>query len=162
MLDALEADFAGHEQVLAEVLHRVPKFGQDDETSLGVARAVQDFIYRHVTRQMSYRGGRYVPGYWSMSNHVAFGLLSGALPSGRRKGKPFSPGLTPTPLCGAPLTEQMRTVASLDSRRMPNNMAFNVKLVPGASDSHSDVVYRMTAYTRAYFEMGGKIGRAHV
>lgn len=155
LLEALAADFVGHEQALAEVLHRVPKFGQDDEVSLDVARAIQDFIYQHVTRQENYRGGRYVPGYWSMSNHVAFGLLSGALPSGRRRGKPFSPGLTPTPLCGAPLTEQMRTVASLDARRMPNNMAFNVKLVPGASDSHSDVVDRMAAYTRAYFEMGG-------
>jgi pyruvate-formate lyase len=92
---------------------------------------------------------------WSMSNHVAFGLLSSALPSGRRKGQAFTPGLTPSHLSRTALTEQIRAVAGLDAAKMPNNIAFNVKVVPGANDSHGGVVDRMTAYVGAYFEMGG-------
>ena len=38
---------------------------------------------------------------------------------------------------------------------MPNNLAFNVKVVPGALDDHDAVVDRMAAYVRAYFELGG-------
>jgi formate C-acetyltransferase len=90
-----------------------------------------------------------------MSNHVAFGILSGALPSGRRRGQPFTPGLTPSPLAGAPLTEQIRTVAELPGLKMPNNIAFNLKLVPGAADPHSQILDRMTAYVRAYVDLGG-------
>ena len=96
-----------------------------------------------------------MPGYWSMSNHVAFGLLSGALPSGRRKGQPFTPGLTPSPLVDTPLLDQLRQVASLDAEKLPNNIAFNVKLAPGGDDGHAQMVDRMTAYARSYFELGG-------
>jgi len=155
LLQALACDFAGHESLHAEVLRKVPKFGQDAELPLQIARELMDFVYDRYQSHEHYRGGRYVPGYWSMSYHVAFGDLSGALPSGRRKGESFTPGLTPSHLSEAPLTEQIRTVASLDAHHMPNNIAFNVKVVPGPEDSHRQVVERMAAYVGAYFEMGG-------
>jgi formate C-acetyltransferase len=155
LLDALSADFVGHEALLAEILGRVPRFGSGGELPNRIARDIVDFVYRSFQAQPHYRGGRYLPGYWSMSNHVAFGMLSGALPSGRRRGKAFSPGLTPTPLCRSPLTEQMRTVASLEHLRLPNNFAFNVKLVPSPDEPHAKVLDRMTAYVGAYAELGG-------
>ena len=170
LLEALEADFVGHEELHAELLHRVPRFGQapllhpgaggageDRRADLPgqIARHLMALIFDRYQSQEHYRGGRYVPGYWSMSYHVAFGDLSGALPSGRRRGQSFTPGLTPSLLSGAPLTEQLRAVASLDAQKMPNNIAFNVKVVPGPDDSHQQVVDRMAAYLAAYFEMGG-------
>jgi formate C-acetyltransferase len=90
-----------------------------------------------------------------MSNHVAFGLLSGALPSGRERGKPFTPGITPSPLARAPLPDNSRQVAALEAACMPNTMAFNVKLAPGGEDTHAQVVDRMLAYAKTYFELGG-------
>jgi pyruvate-formate lyase len=90
-----------------------------------------------------------------MSNHVAFGVLSGALPSGRKKGKPFTPGITPSPLAEADLLENIREIATLDSRKFPNNIAFNVKIAPGGDDTHGQKVDRMLAYTKSYIELGG-------
>jgi formate C-acetyltransferase len=153
--EALRADFVGHEALLLEIQRKVPKFGQDDATTRAIAKRVIDFVYERFGGHRNYRGGRYVPGYWSMSNHVAFGILSGALPSGRRKGQPFTPGLTPAPGSGAPLTQQIRTVAGLDPLKFPNNIAFNCKLVPGGGDRHGAAVDRMAAYVAAYFELGG-------
>ena len=155
LLAALEADFVGHDRLLAEIRRRVPRFGQDEPLPRELARRVQEFVQTRFRMHRNYRGGKYLPGYWSMSNHVAFGVLSGALPSGRRRAQPFTPGLTPSPLSGAPLTEQMRTVAGLDTLRMPNNLAFNVKVVPGARDPHAALVDRLTAYTAAYCDLGG-------
>ena len=152
---ALEQDFEGHELLLARILKKVPKFGQDHALTNGIAREVMDFVYQRYQAQPHYRGGKYLPGYWSMSNHVAFGLLSGALPSGRRRGKPFTPGLTPSHLSGAGLTEQIRSVAGLDGLKTPNNIAFNVKVVPGGRDTHAQVVRRMAAYAGAFFSLGG-------
>ena len=155
LLDALEADFVGYEKVHHALTRSVPKFGMDDPLTDDTAHRLMDAFYDHVTAQRNYRGGQYLPGYWSMSNHVAFGILSGALPSGRRRGESFTPGLTPSPLAGAPLTEQIRTVAELDGLKMPNNIAFNIKLVPGAQDGHQQVLDRMVAYVQAYTDMGG-------
>jgi formate C-acetyltransferase len=90
-----------------------------------------------------------------MSNHVAFGMLSGALPSGRRRGKAFTPGLTPAPGRGASLIEHIHDVASLDHHLMPNNIAFNVKVVPGAGDRPADTLSQMAAYAGAYIAEGG-------
>ncbi len=52
-----------------------------------------------------------------MANHVAFGTLSGALPSGRRKYTPFTPGLTPAASANGSLLQNIQTVASLDPPR---------------------------------------------
>ena len=38
---------------------------------------------------------------------------------------------------------------------MPNNMAFNVKLVPGPNDSHETAVKQFTDYTKSYFDLSG-------
>ncbi len=155
LVAALEADFVGHEALAAELRHKAPKFGQGDALTQEIAAEVQAFVQARFAAQEHYRGGTYLPGYWSMSNHVAFGLLSGALPSGRPRGKPFTPGLTPAASAQAALTSQLRAVARLDGARMPNNIAFNVKVVPGGGDSQRAVVDRMAAYAGAYFELGG-------
>jgi len=155
LVRALQADFVGHETLAAQLERGAPKFGQGDPLTQGIADEVQAFVLARYGAQEHYRGGRYLPGYWSMSNHVAFGLLSGALPSGRPRGKPFTPGLTPSAKAGATLTSQMQAVAQLDAALMPNNIAFNIKVVPGPQDSQRQLVDRMTAYAAAYFDLGG-------
>jgi formate C-acetyltransferase len=155
LVRALDVDFVGHEALHAQILKKVPKFGQEHPLPQAIAANLQRFVFDHFQAREHYRGGKYVPGYWSMSNHVAFGLLSGAVPSGRLRGKPFTPGLTPSALARSSLTEQIHTVAALSAEHMPNNIAFNVKVVPGGDDTHAGIVDRMAAYASSYFELGG-------
>ena len=155
LLAAIADNFVGHEHLHSEIVARAAKFGDGSALPEEIAGELLSFIYERFHARAHYRGGRYQPGYWSMSNHVAFGILAGALPSGRRRGKAFAPGLTPTPLCAGSLTDQMHAVAGLDHSKMPNSLAFNVKVVPGREDSHAAVVDRMAAYVGAYFDLGG-------
>ena len=90
-----------------------------------------------------------------MSQNVAFGTLTGALPSGRKAGKPFTPGLTPEPNASPNLLDNMRDVARLDPHNLTNNIAFNVKLVPAASDTHAKALKDMFSYAKTYFTLGG-------
>jgi pyruvate-formate lyase len=90
-----------------------------------------------------------------MSNHVAYGTLSGALPSGGSRGKPFTPGLTPQPAASSSLLDNLRDVAALDPRNMNNNIAFNVKVVPGAGEPREQTVDTMFSYVKTYFQLGG-------
>lgn len=155
LLAALEDDFVGHEALLALIERHAPRFGTEHPLPGALVQQLMRRLDALHGARTNYRGGPYVAGYWSMSNHVAFGVLSGALPSGRRRGEAFTPGLTPSPRSGAPLTEQIRAVAELDPLLLPNNIAFNVKVVPGARDEHQPLLDRMQAYVQSYCDLGG-------
>jgi formate C-acetyltransferase len=153
--EVLDSDFKDNSALQVKLTRKIPKFGSGAPECTALASELVDFIYDRFQSHQNYRGGRYTSGFWSMSNHVAFGTLSGALPSGRRKGKAFTPGITPSAAASPNLIENMRDVASLDPLKMPNNIAFNVKLSPAPGEQHSVFVEHATAYARTYFELGG-------
>jgi formate C-acetyltransferase len=152
---ALEKNFEGYEKLHAMIVNKVPKFGSDNLEVNQIAQEVVDAVFEIFYNRLNYRGGHYLPGYWSMSNHVAFGSISGALPSGRLKFKPFTPGLTPENVKGVDLLSSIRTIAKLNPEKMPNNIAFNVKIAPDSRDSWEEIVNQVFAYTKSYFELGG-------
>ena len=152
---AVNENFEGHDVLHAMVRKKVPLFGSGDADALKMARRVSGLAHDIFDRRRNNRGGPYRAGFWSMSNHVAFGTLTGALPSGRKAGKAFTPGLTPQPGASPSLLDNLRDVAGLDPRSMPNNIAFNVKVVPRAGEPAANTVDTMTAYAKAYFELGG-------
>jgi len=156
LMDAIDKDFqqngAGH---VLKRIQQVPKFGSDAPGTREVAQDLIDFCFDVYQSQDNYRGGKYVPGYWSISYHVGFGMLSGALPSGRQRGQAFTPGLTPAPGSADQLLQNIHTIAGLDHLKMPNNIAFNVKLVPHAGDSHTQTLDHFTSYVQSYLDEGG-------
>jgi pyruvate formate-lyase/glycerol dehydratase family glycyl radical enzyme len=155
LLQALNDDFAGYEALHARIMKRVAKFGSDAPGTLEMAQDIINFIYDEYQSKENYRGGRYTSGFWSMSNHVVFGQLSGALPSGRKRGKAFTPGITPTASASPNLLDNIRTIAALDPLKMPNNIAFNVKLTPAPGEPHAEFVEHAMTYAKTYFELGG-------
>jgi formate C-acetyltransferase len=158
LLTALKANFEGEEnQKLLTRINQVKKFGSDAESGEPVvlAQNLMDYCYDYYTGQTNYRGGKYLPGYWSISYHVGFGMLSGALPSGRKRGKAFTPGLTPAPSSSDQILDNIHDVAALNNRKMPNNIAFNVKLVPYPGDSQKEVLDQFSSYIKSYMELGG-------
>ena len=155
LVRALECDFEGQPELAARLANRVAKFGSGEPAPLELAHRVMARVHAAFRAQPHYRGGVNKPGYWSMSNHVAFGLLTGALPSGRRRGKPFTPGITPAPARGVGLASQLHDVASLERRHAGNNLAFNVKVVPSPTDTSAQTADRLAAYVRTYAQDGG-------
>jgi formate C-acetyltransferase len=152
---AINDNFEGYEKLHAMIQNKVPKFGSDDPEVNNLAQRVVDTVFDIFYNRTNYRGGHYLVGFWSMSNHVAFGTLSGALPSGRLRYKPFTPGLTPENVKGVDLLSSIRTIAALKPEKMPNNIAFNVKVAPDSRDTHEETVNQITAYAKSYFELGG-------
>ena len=153
--EAIDANFEGDEnqKLLARIM-QVQKFGSNSG-GVPIAQDIMDFIYHHYITKDNYRGGKYWVGYWSISMHVGFGRLSGALPSGRLKGKPFTPGLTPSPHSQGGLLDNIYDVAALDHIKMTNNIAFNVKLVPDPNDTPEETINQFSSYVHSYMELGG-------
>ncbi|TXT64985.1 MAG: hypothetical protein BAJALOKI1v1_490012 [Promethearchaeota archaeon] len=142
-------------ELLLKRIGQIPKFGSNDPETIEIGQEIIDYMYEDFYSYENYRGGRYLIGFWSMSNHVAFGTLSGALPNGRKAFKPFTPGLTPVPGSKDLLLQNIHSVARLDTQKMPNNLAFNIKLVPHANDSHEETLNHFNAYISSYFDLGG-------
>ncbi|HEY5494444.1 MAG TPA: pyruvate formate lyase family protein, partial [Candidatus Anoxymicrobiaceae bacterium] len=152
---AVDRNFEGDEALHALVTRKVPLFGSGSPEAVALADRVAKFAHDTYGAHRNFRGGPYTSGFWSMSNHVAFGTLTGALPSGRLACKAFTPGLTPEPNASPNLLDNIRDVASLDPRNLNNNIAFNVKVVPSTSEGHQQVVEHMYSYVKTYFELGG-------
>ncbi|PKN44771.1 MAG: formate acetyltransferase [Deltaproteobacteria bacterium HGW-Deltaproteobacteria-17] len=152
---AVDSNFEKDTALRAMVTKKVPLFGSGSEEAVALANRVTAFAHDAYGSHLNFRGGRYTAGFWSMSNHVAFGTLTGALPSGRLAGKAFTPGLTPEPNASKSLLDNIRDVAKLDPHNMNNNIAFNVKVVPAPADSHAQVVENMFNYAQTYFQLGG-------
>jgi pyruvate-formate lyase len=152
---AVDENFANDPALYALVTKKVPLFGSGSDEAVAMADRVTKFAHDYYGSHINYRGGRYTAGFWSMSNHVIYGTLSCALPSGKLTGKPFTPGLTPEPHASASLLDNIRDVARLNPRHMNNNIAFNVKVVPGGGDKRESIIDRMFSYVKIYFDLGG-------
>jgi formate C-acetyltransferase len=152
---AVDTNFADHPELLALVTNKVELFGSGNVDAVAMGNRITAMVHDLYDGYTNYRGGKYTAGFWSMSTHVSYGTLAGALPSGRLAGKPFTPGLTPEPAASISLLDNLRDVAQLDPTNMPNNIAFNVKVVPGADETREQTVDTMSAYVKTYFQLGG-------
>ena len=97
-----------------------------------LTKMIQDVFFKYRT----HRGGRYLTGYWSMTNHAGFGLLTKATPNGRQERQPFAGGITPCPGIvkrnGDPvvLLDHMLSVAKVDADTVQNGYTYNLSLTP--------------------------------
>ena len=155
IIEASRSNFEGHDILRNKILTETPRFGSGDEAAVEMANRVTKFTKEHFWKHINYRGGHYTTGFWSMSNHVAFGTLAGALPSGRLAYLPFTPGLTPEANASKSLLDNIRDVSKLDPHNMNNNIAFNVKVNPSPNDTHEQTVDHLYSYAKAYADLGG-------
>lgn len=155
IVEAVRVNFEGYDVMRSRILTETPRFGSGSDEAVEVANRVTKFMKDCFWEHINFRGGHYTTGFWSMSNHVAFGALTGALPSGRLAYEPFTPGLTPEANASKSLLDNIRDVTKLEPTSMNNNIAFNVKVNPSPRDSHEQTVEHVTNYAKAYATMGG-------
>jgi formate C-acetyltransferase len=152
---AVDSDFKNDPVLHATVQNKVPRFGSGDSQALEMCQRVSGVVHDIYKQHKNCRGGHYTAGFWSMSQHVAYGSLSGTLPSGRLAQRAFTPGLTPSPGASKNFLDNMMDVAMLNPEHMDNNIAFNVKLTPGTQDKRESTVDAMHSYVKSYFNQGG-------
>jgi pyruvate-formate lyase len=152
---AVDENFENDPALLQMATKKVPLFGSGSDEAVRNSRTTHPICPRCLRKPHQLPGRQYTAGFWSMSNHVIYGTLSGALPSGKLAGKSFTPGLTPESHAATSLLDNIRDVARLNPRHMNNNIAFNVKVVPGGSDNREKIINRMFSYVKTYFDLGG-------
>ena len=155
LLAAVRGNFRNAEPLRRMLISKAPKFGNGDPEVDELARKAAEIYCRQVSRHKNFRAGAFRPGIYSMSGHIVFGALTGALPSGRGAGEPLAAGLSP---CRGRETRGptavMSSVASVDGTKVSNgyvlNMSFHPHLLAG-----EDALRKFADLLRAYFKLGG-------
>ncbi len=150
MISAINNNWEGHEKLHARVRTSTEKFGTDSTMAKANADWLIEFLHKTFQGKEHYRGGKYTVGYWTMTNHAGFGVLSGALPSGRKKGEPFPSGITPVSGSAPILTACLNFVSNLNHTHIANGHALNLKYTPS-----STTVPKFADTIEAFFKMGG-------
>jgi len=156
LVAALGADFEGRESLRQMLLNRAPKYGNDDDRADRFTRLAAEIYCRAVEKHRNSRSGWYSPGLYSVTTHIAFGLLVGATPDGRHAGESLSQGISPAhgrDRRGP--TAALKSAAKLDHTLVSNGLALIQMLSLGASArKHASEV--LGGLLEAYFALGGQ------
>ena len=154
VMRALRANFATAPEIHGE-LSEAPKYGNDHQSPDRYADLVARIFHDALAKHVNTRGGQYVPGFYSVTCHIAFGKKVGALPSGRRAGEPFAASLGPAngrDRSGP--TALLKSVARVDSRLSPNGYALNLRFDP-ATLAGDEGVNVLVGLIKGFFGYGG-------
>lgn len=77
-------------------VNKVAKFGNDADYVDSIAHDVAKMFCDEVRKHNNYRGGKYNPGIYSTSFHLAFGAFTAASADGRKSRDPLSNGVGPS------------------------------------------------------------------
>lgn len=154
IIEAVKRNFKDAAVLRSELL-KVPKFGNDNPLPDDYANMTAHIFHDALTSLTNTRGGRYVPGFYSVTCHVAFGQKTPALPSGRLSGEPFAPSLGPAngrDRLGP--TALLNSVAHVDSRLAMNGYALNLRFDPEMLEGERGVNI-LSSLVRGFFSQGG-------
>ncbi|MBF0587758.1 MAG: formate acetyltransferase [Magnetococcales bacterium] len=178
LLDAMAADFDLEDpgplgkdrlQEIIQAIRLAPKYGAgverqgplDNSMALENTNRLTRMIDQVFYAYRTHRGGRYLAGYWSMTNHAGFGMLTKATPNGRRSGAAFAGGITPCPGIvkkdGSPvnLLDHMLSVANVDYMAVRNGYTYNLSLTPRGPDHVAEDASFFSNHVRAFMEHNG-------
>jgi pyruvate formate-lyase/glycerol dehydratase family glycyl radical enzyme len=154
LLDALNADFAGHERLHQLLLNRTPKYGNDDDYADAEMVRVFEAYFNAVDGRRNTKGGHYRVNMLPTTCHVYFGSVTGATPDGRRAWVPVSEGISPVQ--GADRrgpTAVVKSAAKMDHARTGGTL-LNQKFTPQLLRDEEGLE-GLVQLIRTYFKLDG-------
>jgi len=154
LLEALEKNFEGREDLRQLLLNRTPKFGNDDDYADSLMRKVYDSLFRNIDGRPNTKGGKYHLNMLSTTCHVYFGTRLGATPDGRPAGRPESDGTSPAH--GADRkgpTAVCKSLGKMDQVRSGGTL-LNQRFLPGVLAGDTGLL-KLSQLIRGYFRLDG-------
>jgi formate C-acetyltransferase len=155
LLRALDANFEGYEELRQILLHKAPKYGNDDPKVDQIARQLSRFWTEEAFRHFSPTGKRYRGGYLSWNYWVSYAPTTAATPDGRRRGQFLSNAVCP--VTGADRqgpTAVIKSVGSLGLETAPSGASHTISISPSLLRT-AEGRDKLAAFLRAYGQVGG-------
>ncbi|MFZ3252676.1 MAG: pyruvate formate lyase family protein, partial [Syntrophales bacterium] len=153
---ALAANFVGYEDIQQACI-KAPKHGNDDMFVDSIAKDIFAFIYQEHQKKPDFLGRSAVqPGAYSVTGHWAFGMRTGALPSGREA----KIALTDASVSAYPGTDVKgptalaKSAARIIDTVKYNSNHLNMKFHPSALKGIGGA-NKLLSLIKTYFDLGG-------
>lgn len=145
-----DTDFADNEPLRQTLLHRAPKYGNDDPYVDSIAAGLVDWTSREAQKHEVHGGGRYVSAMAANISNIPAGKEVGATPDGRRAYTPLSDAASP--YFGRDEhgpTAFLNSVGTPDYHRVLTGSVVNMKFDPKEFDGPEGRSY-FRALTKAF------------
>ncbi len=154
LVAVLDADFTEREPLRQRLVHKMPKYGNDDDAADDLMVRVFKSAFAAIDGRPSARGGTYRLEMLPTTCHVYFGEVCGATSDGRHAGKPLSEGISPVQ--GADRkgpTAVFRSAGKMDHVKTGGTL-LNMKFAP-ALLAGEEGISRLAQMVRTYFRSDG-------
>jgi formate C-acetyltransferase len=154
LLNALENNFTGDEDLHFKLVYETPKYGNDDDRADDQLRKVFEIYYDAVNGRKSPRGADYRINLLPTTCHVYFGSVMQASADGRLAGLPVSEGISPVQGadCQGP-TSVIKSASKIDHLRTGGTL-LNQKFSPSFFEN-DEAIQKVSSLVRSYFRMDG-------
>ncbi len=154
MIEALNKNFEGKENIRKMFLDETPKYGNDDDKADDLLREVFEMYFSAIDGRPNTKGGHFRINLLPTTCHVYFGSVIGATPDGRLAKKPLSEGISPVQ--GADRngpTSVIKSASKIDHLRTGGTL-LNQKFTPQILEDESGRL-KVLHLIRSYFKMDG-------
>ena len=156
LLNAIQANYDGFEEIRQLLRSKAPKFGNDDDYVDYIARDLSMFwAEENFKHSNPFTGRRYRAGYLSWNYYIPLAPLNAATPDGRRRGEFLSGGVGAVQgMDSTGPTASIQSVGKLGLETVPNGASQTITLSPSMLKT-PEHIEKLAALLRAYNEVGG-------
>jgi len=153
LINALKKNFRGYKKLHNYLLYRCPKYGKDDDRADIFAVKTTEILFEAIKGFQCARGGDYRIGIHAMTTHVGFGIFTGALPSGRKNGRPLTRDIAPGFTGEKGLTAAINSITKLNHSLLTNGVACTLNINPEIAKTDGGNV--LESLLRTYVKLNG-------
>lgn len=154
LIQAMEADFRGYDDLRYNLIYKTPKYGNDDDYADQHAVSVFEIYYDAVNGRPASRGGVHRINMLPTTCHVYFGSVTGATPDGRKAFTPLSEGISPAQgVDSQGPTAVILSASKIDHLRTGGTL-LNQKFSPQFFEDEESYNC-LTSLIRSYFSLDG-------
>ena len=156
---------------IRDMIKHAPKYGAgvdctpdglyDNSVAVKYTHLLTEMIQEVFYQYRTHRGGRYLVGYWSMTNHAGFGMLAKAMPNGRRSGESFASGITPCPGIvkrngdAVMILDHMLSITEVEGDCVTNGYTYNLSLTTRDENYFAQDTELFSRYMKTFFDNDG-------
>lgn len=142
-VDALNKNWEGYEALYSKVnSDKIPHYGNNDDYADKYAELAFDTYCKYIENKPNARNGKFLPGMYTVSSNVPFGMAQGATPDGRKAGEPIADCLGACHNASGshdikgPMA-MLHSLAKLDHVRATNGTLMNWKFTPSSLEGEA-------------------------
>jgi len=155
LLNLLEGNFDGNQDLVRELRENGPKFGNDEESVDSIASSLLGWFADSLQNRKNDRGGIFRAGTGSAMYYLWHAKSIGATPDGRYAGDPLAANYSPslTGHCRGPVSI-LKSFAKPPLVRVANGGPLTMELHDSVFRTEESIG-KVARFVRSYFELGG-------